>query len=311
MLQLFPVFVLLLLSSYAHGQTAESSESQMRKPLPGAEEIAKLPEDGGEEFNRLIFEVSPYLRQHARNPVDWFPWGEEAFELAAKLDKPIFLSIGYSTCHWCHVMEHESFEDKEVAALMNRFFVCIKVDREERPDVDNVYMSFAQAFGSGGWPMTILMASDKKPFLAGTYYPKVGRGGRPGMMQLLPQVGEMWRSNRSQLLNQSDRLVEWVRAQTGPGDGTALEPGVVEKARAGLKVVSVVDESSPYPTSCAFCCVRMRIMAMLRPWKWWSGPWTRCAKVEFGTTWVLAFIATRPMRSGSSRTSRKCSTTKP
>src|SRR6185436_14612040 len=110
------------------------------KPFPTAAEIAKLPPDGGPEFNRLVFEGSPYLRQHARNPVDWYPWGAEAFERARKEDKPVFLSIGYSTCHWCHVMERESFEDAEVSALLNESFVCVKVDREERPDVDQVYM---------------------------------------------------------------------------------------------------------------------------------------------------------------------------
>lgn len=229
------ILAFLLLSCTLQGQEAEHSESKMRKPLPSAEEVQKLAPDGGEEFNRLVFEVSPYLRQHARNPVNWFPWGEEAFDLAQKLDKPIFLSIGYSTCHWCHVMEHESFEDDEVAALMNEHFVCIKVDREERPDVDNVYMSFAQAFGRGGWPMTILMTPDKKPFHAGTYYPKNGRGGRPGMMDLVPQVGNKWKTDRNSLLTQSNRLVEWVRSQSAPSEGTSLERGIMRVARTALR----------------------------------------------------------------------------
>jgi uncharacterized protein YyaL (SSP411 family) len=122
--------------------------------------------------NRLINEKSPYLLQHAHNPVDWYPWGEEAFEKAKSEDKPIFLSIGYSTCHWCHVMERESFEDEEVAEALNRGFVSIKVDREERPDIDSIYMTVCQALtGHGGWPMTIFMTPDKKPFFAGTYFP--------------------------------------------------------------------------------------------------------------------------------------------
>ena len=151
--------------------------------------IDRLPKDG-DEFNRLVFESSPYL-QHARNPIDWRPWGPEAFEEAARLDKPVFLSIGYTTCHWCHVMEHESFEDEEVAALMNKHYVCIKVDREERPDVDNVYMTVTQMMtGRGGWPMTVIMSPEKIPFFAGTYFPK------SSMMQLLPHFSTVWQKER-------------------------------------------------------------------------------------------------------------------
>jgi uncharacterized protein YyaL (SSP411 family) len=134
-----------------------------------------------ETTNRLAKEKSPYLLQHQHNPVDWFPWGGEAFEKARKENKPIFLSIGYSTCHWCHVMAHESFEDAATAALMNEHYVCVKVDREERPDVDKVYMTFVQATtGSGGWPMSVFLTPDRKPFLGGTYYPPEDRGGRRG-----------------------------------------------------------------------------------------------------------------------------------
>src|SRR5499433_2341823 len=130
--------------------------------------------------NRLIHEKSPYLLQHAHNPVDWYPWGVEAFELAKKLDKPIFLSIGYATCHWCHVMERESFENPEIARQMNASFVCVKVDREERPDLDGIYMQAVQAMtGSGGWPMTVFLAPDGTPFYGGTYYPPVDRGQMP------------------------------------------------------------------------------------------------------------------------------------
>ncbi|MCP5021696.1 MAG: thioredoxin domain-containing protein [bacterium] len=228
------ILVLLLLSLPLQGQDVDHEEPKVRQPLPSAREIGELPRDGGEEFNRLVFEASPYLRQHARNPVDWYPWCDEAFDLALKLDKPIFLSIGYSTCHWCHVMEHESFEDEDVAALMNEHFVCIKVDREERPDVDHVYMSFAQAFGRGGWPMTVLMAPDQKPFHAGTYYPKTGRGGRPGMMEMLPQVAKQWEDDRANLLTQSNRLVEWVKSQNKPSTGRALGKGILDMAQKGL-----------------------------------------------------------------------------
>ena len=135
-----------------------------RSILPA--EIAKLPPDGGKDFNRLIFQGSPYLLQHADNPIDWYPWGDETFK-ALQEDKPIFLSIGYTTCHWCHVMEDESFEDEGVAKILNREYVCIKIDREERPDVDNLYMSVTQMMtGRGGWPMTIIMSPDKIPFFA-------------------------------------------------------------------------------------------------------------------------------------------------
>jgi len=139
--------------------------------------------------NRLINEKSPYLLQHAYNPVDWYAWSNEAFEKAKNEDKPIFLSIGYSTCHWCHVMEGESFEDDEVAELMNDAFVNIKVDREERPDIDNLYMTVAQLLkGRGGWPLTIIMTPDKKPFFAATYIPKKGRFGMTGMLDVIPYI---------------------------------------------------------------------------------------------------------------------------
>ncbi|GAG43673.1 unnamed protein product, partial [marine sediment metagenome] len=150
--------------------------------------------------NRLINEKSPYLLQHATNPVDWYPWCDEAFEKAKKEDKPIFLSIGYSTCHWCHVMAHESFEDPEVAKLMNETFVNIKVDREERPEIDNVYMTVSQMItGSGGWPLTIIMDAEKKPFTAGTYFPKESRFGRIGMLELIPKIKDYWDNNREEL----------------------------------------------------------------------------------------------------------------
>ncbi len=158
--------------------------------------------------NRLADESSPYLLQHADNPVDWYPWGEEAFEKAKQEDKPVLVSIGYATCHWCHVMAHESFEDEEVAELMNRAFVNIKVDREERPDIDNTYMLVCQMLtGSGGWPLNVFLTPDKKPFYAATYIPKAGRQGRPGMRELIPWISELWQNDREKIIKSTDEIV--------------------------------------------------------------------------------------------------------
>ena len=167
--------------------------------------------------NRLSKEKSPYLLQHADNPVDWYPWGQEAFDKAKKEDKPILLSIGYSTCHWCHVMEHESFEDEQVAKLMNETFISIKVDREERPDIDNVYMSVCHMLsqGSCGWPLNIIMTPDKKPFFAATYIPKYNRFGRAGMMDLVPRVADMWKTKREDLLKSADKITFALKQNSG------------------------------------------------------------------------------------------------
>lgn len=162
--------------------------------------------------NRLIHEKSPYLLQHAHNPVNWHPWGEEAFEKAKKEDKPIFLSIGYSTCHWCHVMERESFEDQEVADLLNRHFISIKVDREERPDIDTIYMNVCQALtGHGGWPLTIVMTPDKKPFYAATYLPKDNRHGMVGLMHILAQLHDIWIYQREKVNKSSETISEYIQ----------------------------------------------------------------------------------------------------
>ena len=207
-----------------------AEEGTVRQPLPSAEEIAKLPPDGGDEFNRLVFEQSPYLRQHARNPVDWYPWGPEAFERAAAEDKPIFLSIGYSTCHWCHVMEHESFEDDEVAALMNAAFICVKLDREERPDLDQVYMQVTQGMtGRGGWPMTVVMTPEKQPFFAGTYFPKEDRGNRAGMKSLVPELSRAWREEREEVLGQAGNIVDWLQRNQGTQGSTELDTAVLNR----------------------------------------------------------------------------------
>ncbi|MHA1985392.1 MAG: thioredoxin domain-containing protein [Promethearchaeota archaeon] len=157
--------------------------------------------------NHLSNEKSPYLQQHVNNPVDWYAWSEEAFNKAQKENKPVFLSIGYSTCHWCHVMAHESFEDEQVAELMNDVFVSIKVDREERPDIDKIYMTVCQMMtGSGGWPLTIIMTPDKKPFFAGTYFPKTTRFGRIGLIDLINRIKNLWENQRSDLLNSANQI---------------------------------------------------------------------------------------------------------
>jgi len=163
--------------------------------------------------NRLVKEKSPYLLQHADNPVDWYPWGEEAFERARKEDKPILLSIGYSTCHWCHVMEHESFEDPEVARLMNETFVSIKVDREERPDIDNIYMTVCQMISKSGcgWPLNVIMTPDNKPFYVATYIPKETRFGRVGMIELIPQVKELWNTKRGDVIRSADQITNVLK----------------------------------------------------------------------------------------------------
>ena len=164
---------------------------------------------GQPSTNRLIREKSPYLLQHAHNPVDWFPWGEEAFNKAREENKPIFLSIGYSTCHWCHVMEHESFENPEIAQVLNRHFVSIKVDREERPDVDRVYMLFVQSTtGSGGWPMSVFLTPQLRPFLGGTYYPPEDRYGRPGFGTLLERLTGIWQQHQDKVIDQGQRFTD-------------------------------------------------------------------------------------------------------
>lgn len=171
--------------------------------------------------NHLAGETSPYLLQHAENPVDWYPWGEEALKIARTLDKPILLSIGYSACHWCHVMAHESFEDPEVAAAMNADFINIKVDREERPDIDQIYQSahYAMNHRPGGWPLTMFLTPGQKPFFGGTYFPKQARYGMPGFLELLPKVAELYRTRKTDIEQQNAVLLKLL-AQTLPVPGT-------------------------------------------------------------------------------------------
>jgi hypothetical protein len=198
----------------------------MEKSLPQEEDpvirlsrvdTASLPPDGGARYNRLIFSKSPYLLQHAENPVGWYPWGEEAFARARAEDKPVFLSIGYSTCHWCHVMAHESFEDQEVASLLNRHFIAVKVDREERPDLDNTFMAVCQMMaGSGGWPLNLVLTPDKKPFFAATYIPRTTRMGMAGLVELLGKIAELWLTDRARL-TQTGKEVEQALRQLERG----------------------------------------------------------------------------------------------
>ena len=172
--------------------------------------------------NRLAAEPSPYLLQHANNPVDWYPWGADAFDRARREDKPIFLSIGYSTCHWCHVMERESFESDEIASALNDGFVSIKVDREERPDVDRVYMTFVQATtGAGGWPMSVWLTPDLKPFFGGTYFPPDARWGRPGFIDILREVAQAWNAERDRVAQSADSAVERLQSVAAGAAGRA------------------------------------------------------------------------------------------
>ncbi len=185
--------------------------------------------------NKLINEKSPYLLQHAHNPVNWYPWSDEAFEKANMEDKPIFLSIGYSTCHWCHVMEKESFEDEEVAKLMNDAFVSIKVDREERPDIDGIYMSVCQMMtGSGGWPLTIVMTPGKKPFFAGTYFPKNNRYGRIGMLELVPRLKDVWINKKEDILKSADEIAASLNTENKVIAKVQIDELIFTKAYAEL-----------------------------------------------------------------------------
>lgn len=189
--------------------------------------------------NRLYKEKSPYLLQHGENPVDWYPWSEEAFQKAEQEDKPVFLSIGYSTCHWCHVMAHESFEDQEVAEILNREFISIKVDREERPDIDAVYMSVCQAVtGSGGWPLTIIMTPQQKPFFAGTYFPKKGTYGRMGLTDLLERVAFLWKENREELIEAGNEITAAINLNH---TGSGKEPDRKLAERAASQLARIFD----------------------------------------------------------------------
>jgi hypothetical protein len=186
--------------------------------------------------NRLGQEKSPYLLQHANNPVDWYPWGEEAFTRAREEDKPIFLSVGYATCHWCHVMEHESFEDAEVAQLLNENMVAIKVDREERPDIDDIYMTVCQMLtGRGGWPLSIFMTPDRRPFYAGTYFPRSGRMGMSGFVDILRSVRNLWKQDRDRLLKVCDQIIDSMQEKKGAQGSVTLGLDTLAKGYEQLR----------------------------------------------------------------------------
>ena len=198
--------------------------------IPAAQELANLPPDGGPNFNRLVFESSPYLQQHATNPVDWYPWGAAAFSKARQEDKPIFLSIGYSTCHWCHVMERESYADPEVGRLMNQFFIAIKVDREERPDLDHLYMRVCARMSQHcGWPLNVILTPDLKPFFVVTYLPREDRQGRAGMLRLLPSIDRVWKTRRDDILSLADRVLAALTAAPSTARGKPLARAALER----------------------------------------------------------------------------------
>lgn len=217
-------------------------------------------------YNHLKDEKSPYLMQHAKNPVDWYPWSDEAFKKASKEDKPIFLSIGYSTCHWCHVMAHESFEDPEVADLLNHVFVPIKVDREERPDIDGIYMTACQIMtGTGGWPLTIIMTSDKKPFFAGTYFPKESGFGTIGLKDLILNVQDIWKDNREEALNSGEQIFNALQDVSKTGKGEYLGEKILEITYDELSKV-FDDENGGFGDFQKFPTPH-NLMFLLRYWK--------------------------------------------
>ena len=280
-------------------------------------------------MNRLAAETSPYLRQHADNPVDWYPWGAEAFDRARAEDKPLFVSIGYASCHWCHVMAHESFEDPAVAADLATSFVSVKVDREERPDVDAVYMAAVQAStGSGGWPMSVFCTPDGRPFFGGTYFPPTDRHGMPAFRRVLDALADAWTTRRAEVEEQADALGRAVADDVGLVDRLAAgrtargaTPGLRRRPRpdgrrAGRALRPDVGRlrsgarSSPArpSSSCASATTAGPATATPSPWRRRrSTPWPPAAST---TTWPAASPATRPTATGWSRTSRRCSPTR-
>jgi uncharacterized protein YyaL (SSP411 family) len=227
---------------------------------------SRLPPDGGQDYNRLIFAASPYLLQHAGNPVDWFPWGEEAFSKAKRENKPVFLSIGYATCHWCHVMARESFEDPEVAAVLNWYFVPVKVDREERPDIDERYMTVSRLMtGSGGWPLNVFMTPDKRPFLTVTYIPKKARMGMPGIIELLENIAKLWEMQPDRVEKNCADVMASLRQASAPASGKPPGTDVPDAAFHQLEAMYDPERGGfgtapkfPMPTNLSF---------LLRFWK--------------------------------------------
>jgi uncharacterized protein len=247
-----------------------------------------LPADGGERFNRLIFARSPYLLQHAENPVQWYEWGTAAFDRARSESLPILLSIGYATCHWCHVMAHESFEDDEVAALLNRHFVCIKVDREERPDIDDFYMAVSQTLtGSGGWPLNIFMTPDKRPFMAITYLPKRGRNGMSGLMELLANIATLWRQ-RPDMIEKNCRGIMDALESARKHDKSGSNPDITAITEKSLQTLKKIYD----PENGGFGSAPKFPMPIYLSWLIGQGQADNPAAVE------MALHTLRQMRSG-------------
>lgn len=262
--------------------------------------------------NQLIDEKSPYLLQHAYNPVKWRPWEEEVFLEARRKDVPVFLSIGYSTCHWCHVMAEESFEDPEVAEILNRSFLPVKVDREERPDIDAVYMAACQALtGSGGWPLTIIMTPEKEPFFAGTYFPKKGNGRTAGLIEILLFVEKSWRQDRRRLQADSQTVVAFLQEN---GEKAGIVPGIrknffTPRQDGFLKILMKHGEASvrrpnfrPLIICCSLWDKRIRFVC-----RWRKRRWFRCTEAEFLTISEAGSADTRRMSDGWFLILKKCS----
>jgi len=269
---MFLCAAVLLFPDFGAMEREPPDEEGKERGLYGRGAMPVTDPDAGEgnssgTTNRLIHEASPYLQQHAHNPVDWYPWGQEAFSRARAQGKPIFLSIGYSTCHWCHVMERESFSDREVAALLNAHFVCIKVDREERPDLDQLYMDAAIALtGSGGWPLNLLLTPDLRPFFAATYLPKESRMGMPGLLEIIPRLAEFWEEKQERALESAELLARAIAS-----DRKARPGGRVRKDAADRMVRDLLLQydslNGGFGPAPKFPMAHLHLF-LLRYWKW-------------------------------------------
>ena len=272
-------------------------------------------------MNRLSRERSPYLLQHAAQPGRVVCVGRRGVRARrASESKPIFLSVGYSTCHWCHVMEHESFENEAVAAVLNEHFVSIKVDREERPDVDRVYMTFVQATtGSGGWPMSVWLTPDLKPFYGGTYFPPTSRWGRPGFVDILQEIARVWRADRDQVLHSAEAMTTQLRQveRTVGGRDRARRRGAGARRDAILGGVRLAPQrfrrrrpSFPGPASCCFSCASTRAPATPTRATWCCGRFGRWRSAACAITSAAVFTAIRSIRPGAFPISKRCCTTR-
>ena len=278
-------------------------------------------DDGTPKFvNRLVLETSPYLLQHAHNPVNWYPWGNEAFDRARRDGKPVLLSVGYSTCHWCHVMERESFEDVEIARYINKNYVAIKVDREERPDVDDVYMKAVRMLtGRGGWSMTVLLTPDREPFFGGTYFPARDgdRGARKGFLTILQEMKDEYDTSQDEVVARAQQISQRVAAAAAPGrPGEVPGPALIDRAaRTWAQSFDPVFGGfgrapkfrGPSRSSCSFATTGAQEIHKRSTWL--STPCRKWPREECMTRSAAVFTATRPTRDGSCRTSRRCCTT--